>query len=139
MGRQSMGLGDNVRAAGRGRVMCEEMCRDCGHPAREADARARCREAAQILIEVIGAEGPESVVETASRAAEAIRDLIREIAEIGSRLRREREEALVKLDRLQRDVLAFARGIEQAEMPDLAQALRGTVILRTIDDNTDSP
>jgi hypothetical protein len=31
--------------------------------------RRRCREAAQVLIERIGADGPEDVVETAKRAA----------------------------------------------------------------------
>lgn len=43
--------------------------------AEERDARAACRLAAQILIEEIGAPGPETVVETATRAVEIIRSL----------------------------------------------------------------
>jgi len=39
------------------------------------DLRARARRAAQILIEVIGAPGPEYVDETAQRAADVIREL----------------------------------------------------------------
>jgi hypothetical protein len=37
--------------------------------------KQQCREAAQILIEEIGAPGPENVVETAKRAAAEIRHL----------------------------------------------------------------
>ena len=40
---------------------------------RRHGAGARAREAAQLLIEEIGASGPESIVETAQRAVEKLR------------------------------------------------------------------
>ena len=61
------------------------------------------RVAAQILIEEIGAEGPEGVVKTARRAVAIIQDL-RKLANTVFRMRRERDEALGEIQSLNETV-----------------------------------
>ena len=53
--------------------------------------RENARKAAQILIDEMGAEGPESVVDTATRAAEDLRRFIRLNTDLNDTIRRVRE------------------------------------------------
>ena len=56
-----------------------------------SDVRENARKAAQILIDEMGAEGPESVVDTATRAAEDLRRFIRLNTDLNDTIRRVRE------------------------------------------------